>query len=130
MEIKRVEHIDFLVTDIAEAVDFWRKLGFYPEGTLDNGKSVYLINGTDESALKIELHEVKPGQKPGLDHISLEVDDIDAAFAEGRYLGIKFHIEPRQVSRSGRKIANFYGPDGIHLQISKKTQRAEYEDWK
>ncbi|MBI4305251.1 MAG: VOC family protein [Chloroflexi bacterium] len=130
MRIKQVEHIDLLVSDIHEAVEFWRKLGFYPEGTLDGGKSVYLINGVPDSPLKIELHETKPGQQPGIDHISLEVEDVPAAYAEGKYLGIKFHIEPRQIPRSGRMIANFYGPDGLHLQVSKKMQRAEYEDWK
>ena len=128
MNITNVEHIDLIVSDIKRSLDFYMKLGFFPEGTLDDGKSAYLINR--DRTLKIELHEAKPGQQLGIDHISLEVEDVEASHGEGKFLGIDFHIEPRKIPRSGRTIANFYDPDGVHLQISKKTHRAEYQDWK
>ncbi len=128
MNITNVEHIDFIVADIEKSIEFWMKLGFFPEGTLDDGKSAYLINR--DGTLKIELHEGKPGQALGIDHISLEVEDVEASYHEGKFLGIDFHVEPKAVPRSGRTIANFYDHDGTHLQISKKTHRPGYYDWK
>jgi len=143
VRILRLEHLDLVVSDIKKSVEFYRKLGLYPEGTLDNGDSVYLINGEGGNRcehcgcstgggtlLTVELHQAKKGQKTGVDHVSLEVEDVQTAYNELKYLGgIDFVIEPREIPRSGRTIFNFYDPDGVQIQLSRKTTRGEYEDW-
>lgn len=129
MKLVRLEHLDLIVKDIKASVEFYRKLGLYPEGTLDDANSVYMVNGTPPT-LTIELHQAKEGQETGIDHVSFEVDDVQASYNELKFLGgIDFVIEPREVPRSGRTITDFYDPDGVHLQISHKTTHGEYEDW-
>ena len=130
MKLIRLEHLDLIVSDIKKSVEFYRKLGLYPEGTLDNGDSVYLINGDEDAPLTVELHQAKEGQETGIDHVSLEVADVQTAYNELKLLGgIELLFEPREIPRSGRTITNFYDPDGVHLQLSKKTTHGEYEEW-
>ena len=129
MKLIRLEHLDVIVTDIKKSLEFYRKLGLYPEGTLDGGDSVYLVNG-EPPTLTVELHQAKEGDKTGIDHISLEVEDVQAAYDELKFLGgVDLLFEPREIPRSGRTITNFYDPDGVHLQLSNKTTHGEYEEW-
>ena len=129
MRIIKLEHMDLFVADIEKSVDFYRKLGFCPDGTNDGGDAVYMTTHGPGDPIGVELHKVKEGQVTGIDHISLEVENVEAAYREAKYLGIKFHVSPQTGTRSGRTIASFYDPDGVHLQFSRKTRRADYEDW-
>ena len=129
MRLIRLEHMDLIVADIEKSVDFYRKLGFCPDGTNDGGDAVYMSTHGPGLALGVELHQAKDGQATGIDHIAFEVENVEAAYREAKYLGVKFHVSPQEGTRSGRAIANFYDPDGVHLQFSKKTRRADYEDW-
>lgn len=130
MRLIRLEHMDLMVSDVEKSVEFYRKLGFFPDGTNDDGKGVYMTTHHGGLPLGVEIHQAEPGQPTGIDHISLEVEDVEAAYREGLYSGIKFHVKPQEGTRSGRTIASFYDPDGVHLQFSRKTRRADYEDWK
>ena len=130
MKIIKIEHVDLFVADIGNSVDFYRKIGFFPDGTNDKGDAVYMSTHHGGASLGVELHKAKPGQQTGIDHLSFEVEDVDVAFREAKYLGISFEIDPRTGTRSGRRIANFRDPDVVLLQISRKVTRAEYEDWK
>ena len=107
-----------------------QELGFSPDGTNDKGEAVYMSTHHGGVSLGVELHKAKPGQQTGIDHLSFEVEDVDLAFREAKYLGIPFEIDPRTGTRSGRRIANFRDPDGVLLQFSRKVSRADYEDWK
>ncbi len=121
--------MDLMVNDVEKSVEFYRKLGFFPDGTNDNGDGVYMSTHHGGVPLGVEIHKAAPGQPTGIDHISLEVEDVQAAYREGLYAGIDFHVTPQEGTRSGRTIASFYDPDGVHLQFSRKTRRADYEDW-
>jgi catechol 2,3-dioxygenase-like lactoylglutathione lyase family enzyme len=129
MRLIRLEHMDLMVSDITASVEFYRKLGFFPDGTNDSGDGVYMSTHNGGVPLGVELHQAKPGNPVGIDHISLEVEDVEVAYREAKYLGIDFHVTPQEGTRSGRTIASFYDPDGVHLQFSRKTRRADYEDW-
>ena len=129
MRLIRLEHLDLIVADVEKSVDFYRKLGFCPEGTNDGGDGVYMYTHGPGIPLGVELHQAKDGQATGIDHIAFEVENVEAAYREAKYLGVNFHVSPQEGTRSGRAIANFYDPDGVHLQFAKKTMRADYEDW-
>ena len=129
MRLIRLEHMDLVVADIEKSVDFYRKLGFCPDGTIDGGDTVFLTTHGPAVPIGVELHQAKDGQATGIDHISLEVESVEAAYREAKYLGIKFQVTPQEGASSGRTIADFYDPDGVHLQFSRKTRRADYEDW-
>ncbi len=129
MKLLGLEHLDLVVEDIGASVEFYRKLGLYPEGTLEDGGCVFLFNGDEENPVRVELHQAEPGGKTGVDHISFRVDDPVAANREGRFLGIEFLFEPNENALSGRTITNCLDPDGVQIQLSKKTAAGAYGNW-
>jgi len=58
MKLIRLEHMDLMVNDIEESVDFYSKLGFFADGTNDKGKSVYMSTDHDQNSIGVELHQV------------------------------------------------------------------------
>lgn len=129
MKMIRLEHIDIVCEDLAESVAFYRKMGLAPEGTIDDGTTVFMFNGDSDSPVRIELHQQVDDQKTGVDHIALEVEDTDDAYAEGKHAGIDFLFEPLTNVQSGRRIVNMLDPDGVQMQFAKSVQRGEYKDW-
>jgi len=129
MKLLRLEHLDVVCSDLKKSVEFYRKLGLSPEGTLDNASVVFMFSGDDGSPVRVELHQAEEGQKAGIDHVAFEVADTDAAYKEGKYLGLDFKFEPLQNTQSGRRIVNLLDPDGVQLQLAHKTLPGEYGDW-
>ena len=121
MRLLGLEHLDIFVKDIAASVEFYRKLGLSLEGTLEDGQCVFLFNGDEENPVRVELHQAEPGGKTGIDHVAFRVDDPVAANREGRYLGIEFLFEPNENALSGRPITNCLDPDGVQIQLARKT---------
>lgn len=129
MKLLRLEHLDIVCADINKSVEFYRKLGLTPEGTLNDGSVVFLFNDDEDSPVRVELHQAEEGQETGVDHVAFEVADTDAAYKEGKYLGLEFKFEPLQNMQSGRHIANLYDPDGVQVQFARKTLEGEYGQW-
>ena len=131
MKFLRVDHIDIIVSDINKSVEFYRKFGMHPEGTLDAAKTVFLFNGDESHPVRIELHQAKPGDKIGIDHLSFGVDDPVDATEEVKFVGgVKFNFEPFENNDSGRTISNCNDPDGNLIQMCKKTAPGTYKRWK
>jgi len=124
-----LEHLDIVVSDIRASVEFYRKLGLSLEGTLENGKCVFMFNGDEENPVRVELHQAEPDGKTGIDHVAFRVGDPVAANREGRYLGIEFLFEPNENALSGRTITNCLDPDGVQIQLARKTAPGAYPDW-
>ena len=40
MKLIRMDHLDIVVSDLAKSVEFYRKFGLSPEGTIDKGETV------------------------------------------------------------------------------------------
>ncbi len=38
MKLLGVDHIDIVVSDVVKSVEFYRKFGLFPEGTIDDGE--------------------------------------------------------------------------------------------
>ena len=130
MHLLGVDHIDMVVKDLKESIEFYRKFGMAPEGTIDGGTTVFMFNGLDDTPVRIELHQAKPGQKTGIDHISFRVNDPVDATKEVKMLGgVEFKFEPFENQQSGRTISNCYDPDGQLIQICKKTGPGTYKNW-
>ena len=47
MRLLGVDHIDIVVRDLRQSVEFYRKFGLHPEGTIDGGQTVFLFNGNE-----------------------------------------------------------------------------------
>jgi len=129
MKLLRLEHLDIVCSDIKRSVEFYRKLGLTPEGTLNNASVVFMFSGDDDSPVRVELHQAEEGQKTGIDHVAFEVSDTDAAYKEGKYLGLDFKFKPLHNTQSGRRIANLLDPDGVQIQLARKTSPGEYGNW-
>ena len=130
MKLLRVDHIDIVVADLARSIEFYRKFGFSPEGTIEGGKTVFLFNGDESSPVRIELHAASPGQSVGIDHVSFAVDDVADATNEVKFLGgVEFEYEAFENQQSGRTISNCRDPDGVLMQICKKTAPGTYKNW-
>jgi catechol 2,3-dioxygenase-like lactoylglutathione lyase family enzyme len=130
MKLLGVDHIDIVVSDLRTSVEFYRKFGLHPEGTIDGGQTVFLFNGDEAHPVRIELHQAKPGDKLGIDHVSFAVEDPADATREVKYLGgVEFSYEAFENQQSGRTISNCLDPDGVLVQICKKTSPGTYKNW-
>ncbi len=130
MRFLGVDHIDIVVKDLAASIEFYRKFGMSPEGTVDNGTTVFMFNGDEQHPVRIELHQAEDGQQCGIDHLSFLVDDPRDATKEVQMLGgVEFLFEPFENQQSGRTISNSYDPDGVQIQMARKTSPGTYKNW-
>jgi len=115
MKIKGLDHIQFIVKDLDESVDFFTKLGFeLDKRTPHHGGSAELRISSGGTVF--EIHATDPSENPGHDHFAILVDDIDSAIKELRDKGIKID-DPNYVPVTGRMIANFRDPSGFRWQL-------------
>jgi len=131
MAFGKINHLEFLVDDLEEAVKYFtEKLGFELVRRFDVdwgfGKAVEVRapNGTEI----FELHQVTDEFKeqikkaPGwvyFNHIAFEVEDIDKEYEGLKSKGVEFSGPPHFTPASGRKLAQTREPDGrewIQLQ--------------
>ena len=130
MKFLGVDHIDLVVSDLKKSIEFYRKFGMHPEGTVDDGETVFMWNGDTEHPVRIELHQAKPGDKTGIDHLSFAVEDPVDATKEIKFLGgVEFKFEPFENQQSGRTISNCDDPDGILIQMCRKTGQGTFKNW-
>jgi catechol 2,3-dioxygenase-like lactoylglutathione lyase family enzyme len=130
VKLLRVDHVDIVVSDIRQAIEFYRKFGLSPEGTIEDGQTVFLFNGDEASPVRVELHQAKPGDRVGIDHLSFAVEDPADATREVKFLGgVDFEIEVLENQQSGRTISNCRDPDGLLIQICKKTAPGTYKNY-
>lgn len=130
MKLLGLNHLDIVVDDLKKSIEFYRKFGLSIEGTVDNGKTVFLFNEDKENPVRVELHEKKPGQVTGIDHIAFTVEDPMTSTNEIKFLGgVDFLFEPNENQQSGRTISNCYDPDGVQIQMAKQTSEGTFKNW-
>ncbi len=114
--IKNINHIAVVVDDMEKSLSFWRdalglemaelrdvpaeaaQIAFLPV----SGSEVELVRPTsDDSGLAKYL--AKRG--PGMHHVCLEVDDIDAMLAQLKVKGVRLINETPRSGANGRKYA-------------------------
>ena len=99
MKFVGVDHIDMIVKDLSKSIEYYRKFGMQVEGTVDNGKTVFLWNGDSDHPVRIELHQQREGETLGIDHLSFQVDDPVQAQKEVEFLGgVDFRLNPLKMS--------------------------------
>ena len=113
-KIKKINHVALVVEDIDAALEFWRDaLGLELEKIYHNQREksaiaflpvgdseIELVQPTSEDS-GIAKYLAKRG--PGMHHICLEVDDIEAAFADLQAKGIQLINPEPVVGEDGRK---------------------------
>jgi methylmalonyl-CoA/ethylmalonyl-CoA epimerase len=115
-KIKRIDHVALVVSDIDEALAFWQDaLGIPLEHQEDNPREQSLIAFLPVADSEIELVQptsddsgvAKYLQKrgPGMHHICLEVDDIEAMLVRLKVKGVQLIHEEPILADSGKKYA-------------------------
>jgi methylmalonyl-CoA/ethylmalonyl-CoA epimerase len=114
--IKRIDHIAIVIDDIETALDFWRdalglSVSHIADVPTEHSQIVFLPLGsseielvkptTDDSGLARYLDK----RGPGMHHICLEVDDIEAMMSQLKSKGIQLIQETPSVGLGGRKYA-------------------------
>ncbi len=108
-----IGHVDLVVTNVAQAVDYFVQLGMRHIHQSDDFAVLELRGGTHLVLENPEAGEsVTPGQTPPFD---LMVDDIQTAHQHLVDLGMK----PSEIE-TGRIHDNFYleGPDGYTIRVT------------
>ena len=116
MTVKRINHVAIVVSDIDEALGFWRdalglelshveevpeqetRVAFLPTG----GSEVELVQPTTETS-GMARYVLKRG--PGMHHICFEVEHIEETLARLKKKGIQLINEEPTVGAGGKKIA-------------------------
>ena len=121
--INRIHKIALVTDDVEGDVRFYTEtLGLqvmerFPN--VDDEDYVFLKAGD----IILELMPKKTMQAPvGFHHISFRVDSVDAAAQDLREEGVQMAKEPFDIGIGGIRLAFFYGPDQVPLQLFERHQ--------
>ena len=122
------DNVGIAVTDLTRSLEFWTALGFErvseddgePAALVRAGSAVLWIFET-RSAASIQRRDSEFYENPpGLDHIALAVDDVDAAYRTLSDRGVRFESGPED--RWGYRVAALRDPDGTQVFLLKPIQ--------
>lgn len=115
MKILGLDHIQFIVKDLGETIEFFKNLGFVLEKQTEHhgGSAEFRIS---PGGTVLEIHISGVNENPGHDHFAISVEDIDAAAKELRDKGVDVS-EPRLIKVTGRRISDFRDNDGFRWQL-------------
>lgn len=140
--MKKIDHVNIVVRDLASARDFFCKLGFTVthEGDLAGewissivgladvrASYVQLSLGNTDCRLELIAFDNPPSptataeNRPhhiGIRHIAFEVDDIETLVARLRGDGVRFFSAVQTYPATGKKLVYCYGPEGIILEFA------------
>ena len=117
--IKGIDHIELIVRDFDEYIDFLQKLGFkLLIHTKHHGESAELQPPGENQPI-FEIH-----QATGVNHIAFRVDSVDAAHEALKDTNIAFSGPPKLVKETGRTNINLRDPDGWRMQLVDSERKA------
>jgi methylmalonyl-CoA/ethylmalonyl-CoA epimerase len=122
--VKRIDHLAVIVDDMEKTLSFWRdalgmELSHVEEVPAENSRVAFLpVGGSEielvESTMKDSgLARYLEKRGPGMHHICLEVDDIEAMLAQLKEKGIQLINEKPLLGSGGKKYA-FVHPRSAH----------------
>lgn len=111
----RIHHVAVVVPDAAAALTFWRDaLGLAVGGVHDEpaqGVAVTFLPVGDGAIELVEptdaasgIGRFLAGRGPGMHHVCLEVDDLDAAVAHLKARGVRLVTDAPVTNASGRRL--------------------------
>jgi catechol 2,3-dioxygenase-like lactoylglutathione lyase family enzyme len=117
MAILGAHHIAVKSPNFARAKAFYTEtLGFPIAGQIPGRDVVFIdIGGTTIELVQGSAPEGQERPGCGFMHLALEVDDVDATYADLVFKGVEFFIEPK--SAGDIRLAFFRDPDGNELEL-------------
>jgi lactoylglutathione lyase len=118
----KLAHIGMAVKDCEKSSLFYSKvLGCEKSGEHQDEKMKFIYLNLGNQIIELIQHlgeEEKPRRSGPIDHIAIEVEDINAAVARLKDLGIDcLSDSPREVFDGQKKIIFFLGPDGERIEF-------------
>jgi catechol 2,3-dioxygenase-like lactoylglutathione lyase family enzyme len=114
----RVNHVGISVSNFEEAVHFYTAtLGFHEAYTLRDERgnpTMAAIQISRETFL--ELAPANANRAPGLTHVGIEADDIQATVVRLRRTGAQI-ADPRLATNTNATLTNVTGPDGVRIEF-------------
>lgn len=125
----RYHHVSINTLSLDSAVCFYRHLGFsecyrYSDDSvtivhlLGGGGIVELFLYSNPPSSRSPTHDAPHSQRVGLDHFSLQVDDVNKAYAELR----QFAVCEVKAGRTGIDYFFVKDPDGTLIEIVKDVR--------
>ena len=123
--VARMRHIALLVTDPEASAQFYEKtLGFKRAGNA--GRGLYMTDGTINMALlKVNLEK---GEKTGLFHFGMWVDDLDASEAAVDSAGGSYFMGREDRNPNTFYEVKFKDPDGIVFDMTPSGWRGAVKE--
>ena len=110
----RIAHVGIAVRALADSLPFYRDVLGMPEVPLDDADGARIAAVAAGESLVELLEPAEPGSPvarfvekrgPGIHHLCLEVDDLDAALERCRAAGVRLIDEVPRVGAEGKRIA-------------------------
>lgn len=124
MAVLCIDHIELIVRDVDEFVEFYQKLGFEVlMRTSHHGGSAELkLPGENQPVF--EIHTVSGEENIGVNHIAFKVDSAQGIHEEMLQKGLTPERAPHYVAETGRTNVNLRDPDGWRLQMVDSDRKA------
>ena len=121
--ITQIDHIEIIVRDVKEYVEYYQNLGFELLTWTDHhgGSAELQLPGPNQPI--IEIHTVLGEENIGVNHIAFQADDVKKTYDELKEKGIKFDGEPYRNRHTGRGNVRLRDPDGWRLQLCDKKRK-------
>jgi catechol 2,3-dioxygenase-like lactoylglutathione lyase family enzyme len=140
--LKKIDHINIVVTNLDEAKQFFSILGFEELHSaelkgewvskivgLPDAHATYTMLALPQTETKLELIQYKsPPSKQdplmgksnqlGYRHIAFEVTGIEEIVSELKENNVQFLSDIQVYPATGKKLVYFYGPDGVLLELA------------
>ena len=135
MKIDKIDHIGIAVNSLDEAQPFWEQalgLHFLEREYVDDQKVNVAMGEVDRTHIEL-LEPTDPSSpiakyleknRPGIHHLAITVDDIDATLARLKKEGVRLIDETPRVGAGGKRIA-FVHPkstSGVLLELSEECK--------
>jgi glyoxylase I family protein len=136
LDVKRLDHVSYTVSDLDRSVDFYAKFGYEPVNRYTaSGPELDVAVATDHADMDIQVmrrpdgamlelisYVRQPSERAarnsvvGAAHLAFVVGDIQAAYEELTADGVEFLSEPN-TDRYGERWVYFRDPDGITVEL-------------
>jgi catechol 2,3-dioxygenase-like lactoylglutathione lyase family enzyme len=136
LDVKRLDHVSYTVSDLDRSVDFYAKFGYEPVNryaasgpeldvavaTENADMDIQVMRRPDGGMLELISYVRQPSERAarnsvvGAAHLAFVVGDIQAAYEELTAEGVEFLSKPN-TDRYGERWVYFRDPDGITVEL-------------
>jgi catechol 2,3-dioxygenase-like lactoylglutathione lyase family enzyme len=129
-----LNHVALSVPNLDEAVTYYTKTMGFPEAfrSVDEKGQVALVYVQISKNTFIELQPANPQRPPGINHLGLHVENMNAATAMFKQRGA--NVSEIRTSATKAILANITDPNGVRIELSElppeSSHRQAMDRWK